>query len=86
MQGSQRRKIRTLKQCGVTTIDAKPAKPVPPTAASGVRAANVYTLIPMPNLNGLEPEAYLADVLARIGLHPINRVDELLAWAWAERE
>ncbi|MBU2582284.1 MAG: IS66 family transposase [Alphaproteobacteria bacterium] len=54
--------------------------------AGGQRAANVYTLIRTAELNGLEPEAYLADVLARIGEHPINRVDELLPWAWAERE
>lgn len=51
----------------------------------GTRAAHFYTLIRTAELNGLEPEAYLADVLARIGEHPINRVDELLPWHWAER-
>jgi transposase len=50
--------------------------------AGGMRAAHIYTLIRTADLNGLEPEAYLADILARIGEYPINRVDELLPWTW----
>ncbi len=31
-------------------------------------------------MNGLKPEAYLRDVLTRIGEHPINAIDALLPW------
>ena len=49
----------------------------------GRRAAIVYTLIQTAILNGLDPEGYLRDVLARIADHPIKRIDDLLPWAWA---
>ena len=48
--------------------------------AGGERAAIFYTLIRSAKLNGVEPEAYLRQVLTRIGEHPINRLDELLPW------
>jgi transposase len=33
-------------------------------------------------MNGLDPEAYLRDIIARIADHPINRIAELLPWNW----
>jgi hypothetical protein len=51
--------------------------------AGGANAAILYTLIETAKLTGIEPYAYLSDVLARIANHPINRIDELLPWRWA---
>ena len=48
----------------------------------GKRAALIYTLIETCKLNGVDPFAYLRDVLTRIADHPINRIDELLPWTW----
>ena len=42
--------------------------------AGGTRAAAFYTLIGTARMNGIEPEAWLTDVIARIGAHPINRL------------
>jgi transposase len=47
----------------------------------GERAAAIYSLIGTAKLNGLDPEAYLRNVLSRIADHPINRIEELLPWS-----
>ena len=51
----------------------------------GQRAAILYTLIQTARLNHVDPQAWLADVLARIADHPATRLDELLPWHWAPR-
>jgi hypothetical protein len=33
---------------------------------------------------GINPQAYLADVLNRIADHPIRHIDTLLPWRWAK--
>jgi transposase len=49
--------------------------------AGGNRAASIYTLVATAKLNGLNPETYLRDILAKIAEgHTINRIDELLPW------
>jgi len=48
--------------------------------AGGERAARIYSLIGSAKLNGMDPEAYLKEVLTRIADHPINRIEELLPW------
>jgi len=48
--------------------------------AGGERAAVIYSLIGTAKLNGLDPEAYLREVLTRIADHLIKRIEELLPW------
>jgi hypothetical protein len=53
----------------------------------GQRAAAMYSLIVTCKLNDVDPQAWLADVLARIAEHPAHKLDELLPWNWrAARE
>ena len=35
-------------------------------------------------MNDIDPQAWLADVLARIAEHPVQRLDELLPWSWRQ--
>jgi transposase len=42
----------------------------------------MVTLITTAKLNNVDPQAWLADVLARINDHAIHRIDELLPWNW----
>ena len=48
----------------------------------GQRAAAMYSLIVTAKMTGVDPQAWLADVLARIAGHPAHRLDELLPWNW----
>jgi hypothetical protein len=51
----------------------------------GQRAAAMYSLIVSAKLNDIDPQAWLADVLARIAEHPARRLGELLPWNWEPR-
>jgi transposase len=51
----------------------------------GQRAAVIYTLIQTAKLNDVDPQAWLADVFARIADHPATRLDQLLPWNWTPR-
>jgi transposase len=48
----------------------------------GERAAVMYSLIGTAKLNGVDPQAWLADVLARIADHPARHLADLLPWNW----
>jgi len=48
----------------------------------GQRASAMYSLIITAKMNDVDPQAWLADVLARIATHPAHRLDELLPWNW----
>ena len=51
--------------------------------AGGQRAACVYTIVETAKMCGVNPQAYLSDVLGRIADHPIHKIDALLPWSWA---
>jgi transposase len=42
----------------------------------------MYSLIVTAKMNGVDPQAWLTDVLSRIAAHPAHRLDELLPWNW----
>jgi hypothetical protein len=48
----------------------------------GERAAAMYSLIVSAKMNDVDPQAWLADVLARIATYPAHRLNELLPWNW----
>jgi transposase len=50
------------------------------------RAAAMATLIMTAKLNDVDPQAWLADVLARIADTPQNRLHELIPWNWQPRQ
>ncbi len=48
----------------------------------GRRAAAIYTLIQTAKLNNVDPQAWLADVLAKLPDHPASKLADLLPWGW----
>ncbi|MEM1345770.1 MAG: transposase, partial [Pseudomonadota bacterium] len=51
--------------------------------AGGATLADAMTLIETAKMSGLNPEAYLADILARLPDHPNRQLDTLLPWNWS---
>jgi IS66 C-terminal element len=45
----------------------------------------MYTLIQTARLNDIDPQVWLADVLARMSDHPAKRIREFLPWNWSQR-
>ena len=52
----------------------------------GQRAAAMYSLIVTAKMNDIDPQAWLADVLARIAGHPASQLDDLLPWNWRPKQ
>jgi transposase len=52
--------------------------------AGGRRAAVIYTVIGTCKLQGVEPFAYLRDVLQRVSTHPASRLAELMPRGWRD--
>jgi len=48
----------------------------------GHRAGAIYTLIETAKLNDIDPQTWLADVLARLLDYPAKRIADLLPWNW----
>jgi hypothetical protein len=48
----------------------------------GERAAAIYSLIVTAKLNGVDPQAWLADTLRRINDQPVSQLHQLLPWNW----
>ncbi len=50
------------------------------------RAGIIYSLVATCKKHGVNPETWLADVLARIPMHPAKRIDELLPMNWEKNK
>ena len=51
--------------------------------SGGERAAAMYSILQTAKLNGVNPESYLTDILAKIAAgHPISRISELMPWVY----
>jgi transposase IS66-like protein len=53
-----------------------------PVATRAALVAAIYTLIESAKLNDIDPQGWLADVLAQLHDHPAKRIQELLPWNW----
>lgn len=48
----------------------------------GQRAAVLYSMIVSAKMNDIDPQAWLADALARLPAYPAHLIDDLLPWNW----
>ncbi len=78
MEGILRRKHRHWSVAEKRRIVAEANEP------GTAKAAVAYTLIETAKLNGVDPQAWLTDTLARIADHKINRIDQLMPWRYAQ--
>ena len=77
---------------GATRASSRPI-PLNSGMKSGVQVptpteevGHTYTLIETAKLNGVDPQAWLTDVLNRIADHKMNGIDELLPWRYGQRD
>jgi len=61
----------------------KSARKVQAVNNAGRSIAGLYTLVATCEARGINPFAYLADVIPRVQDHPKRRLDELLPGPWA---
>jgi transposase len=82
MGGSASRKTRPSAPCAAFGL-GREAWLFAGSARGADRTAVMATLIMTAKLNDVDPQSWLANVLARIAEHPVNRLDQLLPWNWS---
>ncbi|NCQ35719.1 transposase domain-containing protein, partial [bacterium] len=56
------------------------------SAKGGEVACRLYSLMLSCRQNGVDPEAYLADVLMAVAITPSSKIASLTPWAWGARQ
>ena len=75
--GTGRTRTRFGSSRGVCAVTGRAQQP-----RGGDRAAFMYSLIVTAKMNDIDPQAWLADVLAQMPDMPLSRLPELLPWNW----
>lgn len=57
---------------------------IPSSVPRWAARRRLLPMIETAKLNGVDPQAWLADTLARLPDHKINRIDKLLPWSWRQ--